>query len=202
MSADILAAIIGAVIGGAFSAGTGALLQRNATNSQIARLRKIFLIGIKDDLDISIRLYERIVDDWEKSKIVWYTSLHELNDSRSVYSNNKDHIALIETEELRLRIAKYYRESAILIVALTNAQTRRDNISREFQLILRDLRTRDINELESVLLSKAATIMGNESDELARLNNLHLPELVAKVTPLKQEADNLREKIKGALSSG
>lgn len=62
--------IIAALVGGFLAAGTGRFLQVRLEASRMKRLKELLIIGIKDDLKSSVDLYERVIDDWDKSQIV------------------------------------------------------------------------------------------------------------------------------------
>lgn len=64
---------------------------------------------------------ERLAEDWENSKIVWFSTINEIDASRHTYNKNSDWIALIKDDDLRKKIAQYYRRSANHLLQLRNA---------------------------------------------------------------------------------
>jgi hypothetical protein len=77
--------ILAAILGGFLAAGTGWFLQTRLENTRLKRLRTLLLVGLRDDLNNAIELFNRLSDDWDKSKIVWFTSINEFAESREVY---------------------------------------------------------------------------------------------------------------------
>jgi len=82
--------IIAALAGGFLAAGTGWFLQNRLEASRLKRLKQLLIIGISDDLKSSVELYSRVIDEWDKSQIVWFTTLNELRESRQTYLKNRD----------------------------------------------------------------------------------------------------------------
>ena len=59
--------IIAALVGGFLAAGTGWFLQNRLEASRLQRLKQLLIIGISDDMKSSAELYDRVIDEWEKS---------------------------------------------------------------------------------------------------------------------------------------
>jgi hypothetical protein len=101
------------------------------------------LIGITDDLKSSIDLYDRVIDEWEKSQIVWFTTLNEHRESRQTYIKNRDWMALLNDEGLRQRLFRYYHRSADHINLLENQQRRKYDIQTKLNDVIRDVQMRN-----------------------------------------------------------
>ena len=95
------------MVGGFLAASTGWFLDRRREKAKVKQLRKLLTTGIGDDLQHSIDLYDKIADEWEKTKTVWFATLNELRESRQTYLNNKDWVTIFEDAELRTKIFRY-----------------------------------------------------------------------------------------------
>jgi hypothetical protein len=137
--------ILAAILGGFLAAGAGWFLQTRLENTRLNRLRTLLLVGMRDDLNNAIELFNRLSDDWDKSKVVWFTSINEFAESREVYVKNKDWIALLHNDDLRVKILRYYRRSANHILQLQNSQQRKYDIQRKYNEPVLDLRRQDSN---------------------------------------------------------
>lgn len=189
--------IIATVIGGFLAAGTGWFLQWRLEKSRLNRLKKLFLVGIKDDLNNSLELYNRLIEDWEKTQIIWFTTLNEFNESREVYVRNKDWITLLPDESTRKKILQYYRRSANHLVQLQNAQQRKYDITQKFnQLTAQLYATRKATVIKVNLplqdaKNEALLLMEDEATEMKNLGDKHLPELVHKLERFRTEAKDI-----------
>ena len=112
--------IIAAIVGGFLAAATGWFLDRCREKGKISKARELITTGIRDDLNHSISLYEKINDDWDKTETVWFSTLNELRESRQTYQNNKDWVVLFKDENLRNDFFRYYLQTTDLINLNTN----------------------------------------------------------------------------------
>jgi hypothetical protein len=135
--------ILSAIVGGFLAAGTGWFLQTRLEASRQKKIKELLLIGMSDDLRNSLELYVRLEEDWEKSRVIWFTTINELTESRHIYTNNKDWITLIKNEELRKNILKYYRKSANHLIQLQNTQQRKYDIQNRFNAQVQELRIKN-----------------------------------------------------------
>lgn len=187
--------IVSAIIGGFLAAGTGWLLQHRLESGRLKRTKQLLLLGITDDLANSIELYDRITEDWEKSKIVWFNLLNELSESRHVYTNNKDWITLIEDEQLRKDILQYYRKSANHLLLLQNSQQRKYDIQGRYNSLVQEFRLQHPQVELDAAQKQVATNMSIESEELASLDK-QLPELVSGLSRFRSNAKSMLESLK------
>jgi hypothetical protein len=187
--------IVAAIVGGFLAAGTGWFLQTRLESSRLSRARKLLVAGMSDDLRNSIDLYDRIAEDWEKSRIIWFNLVDELFDSRHVYAHNKDWVTVIDDEELRKEIFQYYRKSAQHLLQLRNAQQRKYDIQNRFNLLVQEHRMRNPGiELEPAQAFVAPT-MAAENDELHYLEK-QIPDLVGGLIRYKSSANQVLEKLR------
>jgi hypothetical protein len=101
------------------------------------------IIGVTDDLKSSVELYDRVLSEWEKTQIVWFTTLNELRESRQTYLKNRDALVLINNGSLRQRLFRYYHRSADQINLLENQRRRKYEIQSRLNDLVRDLQLRD-----------------------------------------------------------
>ena len=186
--------IIAAVIGGFLAAGAGWFLQWRLEASRLERLKHLLVIGITDDLKLSIDLYSRLIDEWDKSQTVWFTTLNELRGSRQTYLNNRDWLVLINDEPVRQKVLRYYHRSADHINLLENQQNRKYNIQAKLHEISRDILLRNSKLTLEKAQQQAIRAMHAEDQELVGLNSL-IPQNIQKVRDFKQEANELLAKF-------
>ena len=72
--------IIAALIGGFLAAGTGWFLHTRAETARIGRARHLLTTAIRDDLQHTTAVFERLEDEWDKTKTVWFATLNELRE--------------------------------------------------------------------------------------------------------------------------
>lgn len=182
--------IVAAIIGGFLAAGTGWFLQSRLEASRMMRLKQMMVVGITDDLKSSAELYDRVLDEWEKTQIVWFTTLNELRESRQTYLKNRDWLVLVKDEALRQRLFKYYHRSADQINLLENQQRRKYEIQAKLNETVRDLQLRDPALSREQAVEQGVFLMRAEDQELAGLNNL-LPQNIQRVRDFKNQAKEL-----------
>ncbi|MGK2873795.1 MAG: hypothetical protein ACSLFL_16315 [Alphaproteobacteria bacterium] len=195
MSSEIIAAIIGALIGGALSAGTGWVLDRSREKARISKLRELLIIAICDDLQHSINLYEKIAEDWEKTNTVWFPTLNEIKESRYTYQNNKDWIHVFDNAELRRGIFRYYLQSADCINTLENQQRRKYELRSKFNDTVRKIRFDDSKMTKEDASNLAIQYMDEEDQEFRSFEK-SIPESISKLFHFKSKAEGLLRDLK------
>ena len=188
--------ILSAIIGGFLAAGTGWFLQTRLEAARLARTKQLFLLAITDDLTNSIELYDRIAEDWEKSRIIWFNLISEVSDSRHIFQNNKDWITLVTKEQLRKDILQYYRRSANHLLRLQNAQQRKYDIENRFDALVQDLRLQGPSLAPDAAEKTVAATMAKEFSELAGWET-QISNLVNGITRYKSTAESILERLKG-----
>lgn len=186
--------IVAALIGGFLAAGTGWFLQARLEKSRLKRLKQLLLLGIADDLKSSAELYARVIDEWEKSQIVWFTTLNELRESRQTYLRNRDWMVLINDEALRQKLFKYYHRSADHINLLENQQRRKYEIQAKLNDVMRDLQLRNAALTRDQALQQAVQLMQAEDQELVGINNV-LPNGIQRMRDFRSEAKELLDAL-------
>lgn len=182
--------LIAAVVGGFLAAGTGWLLQNRLEASRVKRTTRLMLVAICDDLKSSVDLYDRVLDQWEKTQIVWFTTINEIRESRMSYLKNREMLVLLENETLRQRLFRYYHRSGDHLSLLENQQRRRYDIEGKLNDIIRDLQIRDLSQPRELARKQAITLMHSEDQELVGINTL-LPQNIQRLRDFKIEAKEL-----------
>lgn len=182
--------IVAALIGGFLAAGTGWFLQWRLEASRLSRLKELLIIGITDDLKSSIELYSRVIDEWDKSQTIWFTTLNELRESRQTYLKNRDWMVLLKDQSLRQRIFKYYHRSADHINLLENQQRRKYEIQAKLNEVVRDIQLRNDALSNEEALQQAIRVMHAEDQELVGLNNF-IPQNIQRARDYRDEAKEL-----------
>ena len=186
--------IIAALIGGFLAAGTGWFLQVRLEASRLKKLKHLLIVGISDDLKSSVELYHRVIDEWDKSQIVWFTTLNELRESRQTYIKNRDWIVLVKDQSLRQKLFKYYHRSADHINLLEQQQRRKYEIQTKLNDVIRDVQLRTPTLTYGDALPLAIALMHAEDQELTGLNTL-IPQSVLRIRDFRDEARELRDAL-------
>lgn len=186
--------IVAALVGGFLAAGTGWFLQSRLEVSRMKRLKQMMIIGITDDLKSSSALYERVLDEWDKTQIVWFTTLNELRESRQTYLKNRDWLVLVSDEALRQRLFKYYHRSADHLNLLENQQRRKYDIQEKLNEIVRDLQLRDGALSREAAVQQGIALMQPEDQELSGINAM-LPQNIQRIRDFKNEAKELLSEL-------
>jgi hypothetical protein len=187
--------IIAALIGGILAAGTGWFLERRRENSRLEQARKILTRAICDDLTHSLQLYDKVAEEWEKTKMVWFSTTNELKESRQPYFNSKDWIAVFDDEDLRRKIFRYYLQSSDRINTLEYQQRRKYEIEGRLNEMIRNVKFRDPAMNHEDAVKMALRFMENESKEYDNLLTL-IPENVGKLGQFKGRAEELIAQLK------
>ena len=182
--------IAAAVIGGFLASGTGWFLQSRLEASRITRQKRLMVVGISDDLKSSTELYDRVLDEWDKTQIVWFTTLNELRESRQTFVRNRDSLVLVNDEPLRQRLFKYYHRSAEHLNLLENQQRRKYDIQSKLNDIVRDLQLRDGALSRELAVKQGIGLLQPEDTELLGIDAM-LPQNIQRTRDFKSEAKEL-----------
>ena len=186
--------ILAAILAGFLAAGTGWFLQTRLENTRLKRLRTLLLVGMRDDLNNAIELLGRLSDDWDKSGVIWFTTINEFTESRAVYVNNKDWITLLHNDDLRIKILRYYRRSANHILQLQNSQQRKYDIQRKYHELVLDLRRQEPTASTEEISASAVKLLDTEDRELGFINE-QLPKLIQQLDRFKADAQEILKEI-------
>jgi hypothetical protein len=187
--------IIAALVGGILAAGTGWFLERRRESARLAQARKILTRAICDDLTHSLLIYDKVAEEWEKTKTVWFATTNELKESRQPYLNSKDWIAVFDDEDLRRKIFRYYLQSSDRINALEYQQRRKYEIEGKLNEMIRNIKFRDSSLSHDAAGKMAVGYMESESKEYDNLLAL-IPETVNKLSQFKARAEDLITQLK------
>jgi hypothetical protein len=182
--------LIAAVVGGFLAAGSGWFLQYRLESARLKRAHQLLLLGICDDLKASLELFARVLDEWDKTHIVWFTTINELRESRQIYLKNREWLIMINEENLRQKIFRYYHRSADHINLLENQQRRKYDIQAKLNDLVRDLQLRDPKLNREKGLEQALALMQAEDQELVGINST-LPQNIQRIRDFKDEAKDL-----------
>jgi hypothetical protein len=121
------------ILGGLIAGAAGLFVNWKGDVRKNKNLRKLLITGICDDLELSLHLYDKISDEFEKTKIVWFSTLNELRESRQTYKNNRDFITIFDDEKLRVDIFRYYNSTGDIIGNLEYQEKRRMVLDNNFK---------------------------------------------------------------------
>jgi hypothetical protein len=190
----MISELAAAVLGGFLAAGTGWILDRQRETAKLANTRRLLSRAIRDDLIYSLRLYDKISEEWEKTKIVWFATLNELRESRQSYTNSKEAINLFDSEDLRRAIFRYYLQSSDRISQLEFAQRRKYELERIYNDLIRQIQMKDETATPEAAQAYAIKVMANEDKEYRDLM-ADLPNKVAQLVSLKSTAEQLTTRL-------
>lgn len=182
--------IVAAVLGGFLAGLVGWFTQYQLEERRIQESRRLFIAGVLDDLASSTELYKRIAEDWERSQVVYFSVITELDDSRHAYTSNRNHVLLIPSADLRKRIAAYYRKSALHLLSLRNFQQRKYDIDAQYLAGFRQYKLANPATDDDVVRYTVLGTMTSEAKELEALN-AQLPSLVAGLHRFALDAQSL-----------
>lgn len=189
--------IVSTFIGAFLASGTGYLFERRRETARMAQAQKLLKTAISDDLKYAISLYDKVAEEWDKTKTVWFATLNEIRESRFTYQNNKDWIHVFDDPELRRRIFRYYLQSAERVNNLEYQQRRKYEVEARFNDTIRDIRQKDPRLVHDEAVKVAISYMENESREYENLQK-SIPESIGKLSEFKREAQELTKLLEVA----
>ncbi|NBQ67602.1 MAG: hypothetical protein EBU46_01740, partial [Nitrosomonadaceae bacterium] len=182
--------VISTFIGAFLAAGTGYFFERRRENARIIQARQLLKVVITDDLKYAATLYDKAIDEWDKTKTVWFSTLNGIRESRFAYQNNKDWIHVFEDPDLRRRIFRYYLQSSELVSSLENQQRRKYEIDGRLNDVVRDIKQKDSSLNHEDAVKVAISYMQSENREYDNLQKL-IPESIRKLSEFKREAQEI-----------
>lgn len=186
--------IIAAIIGGFLAAVAGWFIQNRIEARRIDRTRTLITTAIEDDLKHSKNLYEKIQEDWERTRTIWFSTLNEFRESRQIYQNNKDWIILFDDSELRHDLFKYYLKSADLINNMEYQQKRKYELHDKLNEMIRKIQFDEPTLSRDDATARAVSYMQDEDAEHRRLDG-NLEEAMRKIETFKSEAQRLLSRL-------
>lgn len=187
--------IVASVIGGLLAAGTGWLLDWQRQRAILQRHTVLFLTGIIDDLQHSLTLYDKIEEEWEKTKTVWFSTLNELRESRQTYFAHKDLIVLINNADTRKRLFRYYLKTNELVNSLEYQQQRLYEIQRRFRELHNNISLNQPGLNQDQVADLVLNIMKDENSEYTH-TQATLPATVEKLKSFKPYCLELINELK------
>lgn len=188
--------IVAAVIGGFLAAITGYIIERYREKSKLRQLKALLCIGIEDDLRNSVELYDKLLEDYEKTQVVWHATINELKESRQIYQNSKDWITLFKDDAFRKRVFRYYHRSTDLLSGLQYSEQRKYELNQKIRELARSIRQNDptCSEPDADVLSRQ--YLSDDVRALAWTEGT-IPKDLAKLKEYCQEAKALLVYIEG-----
>lgn len=186
--------VVSTFVGAFLAAGTGYLFELRREKNRLASARRLLKTAISDDLRHSLILYDKVLEDWEKTQTVWFSTLNELRESRFAYQNNKDWIHVFDESELRRRIFRYYLQSGERINSLEYQQRRKYEITARLNDIIHDIKLKDLSIKHESAVKLAVAFMEGENREFENLLR-SIPETITKLSNLKGEAKELLDSL-------
>lgn len=190
------ATIAGAVIGGFLSAGAGVALDFFRERGRQKRTRSLLVTAICDDLQHSIGLYDKVLQDWLEKKTIYFSTLNEIRESRQTYQNNKDWIHIFEDSDLRRSIFRYYLQSADSINLLEYNQRRKYEIEKKYNETLTKIKIDNTALPDDDAKKLALSYTQEESKEFVQLDTF-IADAMLRLSGFKETAKSLAEQLRG-----
>ncbi len=188
--------IIAAVVGGFIAGGTGWFIDWKRENRKFQNLRKLLITGICDDLQHSLTLFDKVSEEYQKTRIIYFATLNEIRESRYVYQNNKDWITVFEDGDLRKQIFRYYLQSNDAINMLEFEQRRKYELENKNNELVTKIKSDNPTTSDEDAGKQALSYMVKEYNEYIDLNNVRIPQSVTKLREFKATAENVIAKLK------
>lgn len=182
--------VISTFIGAFLAASTGYFFELRRENARMKQAHHLLKVVIIDDLRYAVTLYDKAIDEWDKTKTVWFSTLNEIRESRFAYQNNKDWIHVFEDSELRRRIFRYYLQSSERVTSLENQQRRKYEIEGRLNDVVRDIKQKDSSLSHENAVKVAVSYMQSESGEYDNLQKF-ISESIGKLSEFKREAQEI-----------
>ena len=192
---ELLGQVLAALLGGFLAAGTGAYLQSRLEKNRLLKAKQLLITAIKDDLENSVELYQRVKEDYDKSKIFWFHHLGEFNESRTTVIRNWDYFYLIEDEKIRKRFLKYYTKSYQAMTALQGYQQQKYGLETKLNDTVQKLMLDDNRLTHEIATTKAIELMKRENLDYAFITE-DLPKKIGDLNCFKQDANGLLSELK------
>lgn len=192
---EVVAAIVGAVLGGFLAAGSSLAVNTWQVRRQQGEVRRLFALMLIEDLRVAVTLYEQIAEDWKRSQMVHFPTLNELADSRQIFERSRETAALLKDVDLRTDLFQYYRRSTQQQLKLRNMQQQR----HDWQAVIRERRaellradpTLPDQELWNTLVRERPVEM-EALQNAPKLLEVEVKELLAQIPSMKLLIDKLK----------
>lgn len=186
--------IVSTLVGGFLAAGTGWFLQSRAEASRVKRGKRVFTTGVLDDLRAAVELFDRLKEDWDRDKTVWFTTINELLESRHAYIQHRDWLLTFEDDVLRKAIVTYYTKSANHLIDMRNAQQRLYDLHSQIAQAAVEVRAAMPDATNEQHIEAITQRLPTAEAETQFLGS-RLPELVIGLERFKGEARELIRKL-------
>jgi len=183
------------ILGGLIAGGVGLFVNWKDDIRKNKNLRKQFITGICDDLDISLHLFDKVSDEFEKTKEIWLLTLKEFRESRQTYRNNNGLIITFDDEKLRKDIFKYYNRTEEIINRLEYQQQRKMAIEDKINIASFTFMSQntDLNQEKAIEIAKEYH-RAEYNEYLSVINNI--PGTIQKLKEFKSDARDLMRRLK------
>ncbi|GEM_PF-1322446 len=195
MDYQFFSQIIAATVGGLIAGGTGWFIDFRREARKFDKLQALLITGICDDLQHSLLLFDKVFDEYEKTKVIYFATLNELRESRYVYQNNKDWVTIFEDGDLRKQIFKYYLQSNDTISKLQFQQSRKYDLENKHNELVTKIKSEKPTISDADAIKQALSYMVKESNEYDTLNE-SIKQSVTNLRDFRRTAEAIIEKLK------
>lgn len=186
--------IVSAIIGGFLAGLSGILLIIFQDRRKKKELSKLFITGMRDDLNNSIPLYEKLKNTGKNQKFVPFDVIEGLRRSRQIFEKYSEHILLFDSPEIRRRIFDYYLKSGVLLNKLEGYQRRVYEIERMYNAVSNKIKSDEPHHSTNEVHQRRIQLLGNDASEYGFLKSITSDELDG-LDSLRIEAQLLMDKL-------
>jgi hypothetical protein len=195
MDDQFLVQIMAATIGGAIAAGTGWFIDWRRESRKFDKARALLITGMCDDLQHSLVLFDKVSEEYQKTRTIYFATLNELKESRYVYQNNKDWITIFDDGDLRKHIFSYYLQSNDAISMLEFEQRRKYDLENKHNELVTKIKSENTTMSDEDAAKQALSYMVKENNEYIDLINVRIPQSVIKIRDFRSTVESLIQKL-------
>lgn len=180
------------ILGGAIAAAAGLSVEWWKDLRRLSRTREVITTAIRDDLSNVDAIYDRIIEEWNRTRIVWFATTGEFGASRQAYLKNSDWTVVLTDPALRRDIVSYYQRSFQVVSMLETAQRRKYELQAKLNELTRAMQLQ--GHEYAAAQAAAAAMMVPESQELQYIEQA-LPESIDRTRDMRNEAAALLRRL-------
>ncbi len=103
-----------AVIGSFIGAGAGFVIDTKRQKGRIEKITSSLKTDISCDLERSIELYDKLLNEWLTTDPAWLATLQQLRSANPTYCSNQEWLGLFDRYGCKIQICDYYADSSQL----------------------------------------------------------------------------------------
>ncbi|MBX9804735.1 MAG: hypothetical protein K2Y18_03150 [Alphaproteobacteria bacterium] len=183
--------IIATILGGFLAAGAGWFVDWNRESRRNENIQNLALTALRDDLQNSIILYDKLIEDFDKTNTIWLATIFTLQESRQFYQKNKEWMVIFDDKDLRDKVFQYYVKSELLFRKLEFMQKKKQDIENILSDNLNRVKIEHPTWKEEDIKKAALIPIEDKRKEYINLTSKLIPELISEVKESRHIANSL-----------